>query len=195
MIPEEYLDSVINIWTERGETHVFSISGNSMAPLIKHGDAVVIEHGSRNFHTGDVLVFKTPEKFLAHRLIHRKNSEGGETFLCKGDNCSTFDLPVSAEHILGKVVEVMGPEGSLYFKSDFWRALNYLLTILSLASQARHETDSFFWKGICCIFDFGSKILTKNFSIRNILLKVLLEAGKIKIYIQGVGLRQEQGKM
>jgi signal peptidase I len=179
IIPEVYLDSVLDIWTARGEKHTCSISGNSMAPLIKHGDTMVVEHGSRDLHSGDVVIFKTQDKILAHRLIQVKKRSEGKVFICKGDNCRTFDQPFDADHILGKVVEVKSKNGHLYYKSACWRFLNYFLMILSLISQDRHKTDSIFWKGANCLFVFVSNILPKRFSIRDILLKVMLEAKKI----------------
>ncbi len=52
---------------------------------IRDGDTVLIRADltrlgwkSRDLRTGDVVVFKTPDKILAHRLIHRKNRGEGK---------------------------------------------------------------------------------------------------------------------
>ena len=109
MIPETYLNAVFNIWAERGEKTTCSISGNCMSPIIREGDSLVIEHGNQDIRVGDVVVYGSPGKFYAHRIVRIKDKGERKSFLLKGDRGNAFDEPISGDQILGKVIEVRGP--------------------------------------------------------------------------------------
>jgi hypothetical protein len=54
---------------------------------------------------GDVLVFRSGNKLLAHRLasVLRRNEES--YYLCRGDNCLMMDAPVPSGQVLGIITE------------------------------------------------------------------------------------------
>ena len=192
MIPDDYLEIVLDIWTEGGEKHTCMISGNSMSPLIRQGDYVVVDYGNKDIRIGDVVIFKTPDKILAHRLIHKTNNDEGEVFFLKGDHCKTLDQPITTEKILGKVIEASGSNGHIYFNSFSWRLLNYFFSFISYASQKDLQTGSIFWKQLGYLFALGRKILPIQFSIRCALIKGIFIAHKIKICCKGYDLRKKR---
>ena len=191
MIPEAYLKTVFDIWSERGEKSTCSITGNCMSPMIRDGDSLVIEHGNQDVHVGDVVVYGTSGKFYTHRIIRIEYKDGRESFLLKGDRSSAFDQPISRDRILGKVIEVRGPNRYICFNSVFWKCLNYILSIRSYISVRRLNADSLFWKGVKFFFSLRSKILPWRCSPDLILWNGISRIYRMRLSIQKYVLSQK----
>ncbi|MBC8494622.1 S26 family signal peptidase [archaeon] len=86
-----------------------TINSNSMLPLLKINDRVVVNN-TNSFVIGDILVYKKNKSFVGHRLV--KKSELG--FFVKGDNDPTVEL-VSSNKILGKIILI----NNYKFKNNF----------------------------------------------------------------------------
>jgi signal peptidase I len=84
----------------RGVSFRFQAKGRSMLPLIADGDILHVEpvHPSK-IRVGDVILFRSEQKFKAHRVIRRY----GPKFCTRGDAAIDQDIPVRLEDILGKV--------------------------------------------------------------------------------------------
>ena len=173
MIPDTYIATFLDILNEKGEKTTCRISGHSMAPLIQHGDTLVIEYGSQNPHIGDVLVFKKPDKAVAHRIVKIEGTGEGEVILTKGDRCSHFDDPIIRDKIIGKVVVVSKGNTQVDLTTFSSRVLNYLWARLSYISVTRQGKQSLLWKGIDFGFFLRSKLLPKNLSIKLLVFKVV----------------------
>ena len=55
---------------------------------------------------GDIVVFKTSQKFVAHRLIRIKKAGSDLIAYCKGDSLLKYDKPFLKNEIVAKVVAV-----------------------------------------------------------------------------------------
>jgi signal peptidase I len=164
-----FSDAVLYFWLANREKTACAITGDSMAPIIRHGDMLAIQHGSGNIRIGDVAVFKSDDRTIAHRVVW-KHSDGKTTrFLLKGDASCVFDPPVSDEEILGKVVQVSGRHGSLYFDSNLWKGTNCLIATLSYLSGKCRLHDSLRWKCVRTAFVLISRVLPKRFSYVQVL--------------------------
>jgi len=60
-MPARYIEPVLALWSAHRERTVCTVVGNCMAPLIRQGDRVVIEHGRRSVRCGDVIVCRSAE--------------------------------------------------------------------------------------------------------------------------------------
>jgi signal peptidase I len=165
MIPNRYLQAVLDIWSERGKETASRIAGNCMAPMIREGDSLTIEHGIQDIHVGDVVVFGAPGNICVNRVVRIKYKNGSEFYLLKGDQSFTFPQIVSRDQILGKVIEVSGSNGHFHLNSTFWKTMNYILSIRSYISGRHLIADSPFWKAMHYLFVLRSKILPQRFSI------------------------------
>ncbi len=131
---EAYLDTVLSIWAERGERTRCPLAGSSMAPLLQDGDILVVEHGNGDLRLGDVIVFRAGGRIKAHRLLRRRRAaDGGLSYLTKGDASVGYDAPVPAEQVIGRVVEVHGPNRHRRLESPFWILVNYLIATQAAA--------------------------------------------------------------
>jgi len=146
MIPSAHLQAALHVLGLRGETALYAISGNCMAPLLREGDSLLIRYGNDDIRVGDVVVFGSPGDLCVHRVVSVGSREGLETFIVKGDLCADVRPPISRDEILGKVIEVHGSNGHIRFESPFWRSVNHLLWLRSHVSVRRLQSDTVLWK-------------------------------------------------
>lgn len=88
----------------------YNISGDSMNPFIKKGCSLTINTQLEQFSLGDIVVFFSKGKMIAHRIIRIKPSRKGREYILKGDNSSWTDEIVHNEEIVGRVEEIVFPE-------------------------------------------------------------------------------------
>lgn len=193
MIPDAYFRAVIDIWGERREKTSCHITGNCMSPIIKDGDSLIIEHGKKDIHVGDVLVYRAPGKLYAHRLLRIENRGGNEFFILKADRNNTFDQPITRDQILGKVIEVRGSNRHFYFNSIFWKCLNYILAICLFISARRFIADTPLWRGINFIFVLRSKILPRRLSLGLFLWRMICGIYRMRFHIKTICFNQKGG--
>jgi signal peptidase I len=152
MIPKAYINTVLDLWSTKKKQTWCRLIGNSMAPLLCHGDALLVQPGNRNIRIGDVIIFKSSQRQCAHRAVGITFAHGRKRFLVKGDNGYHFDRPVLPEQVLAKVLRVEGAYGTLYLDSTFWSFINFFVAIYSYVEARRHESDTLFWRTIDRIF-------------------------------------------
>ena len=79
-------------------------SGYSMFPFLRKGDLLTVEPVSMDkIKRGDVVVFESEEKWIAHRVIKIQSNAEGLEFLLRGDTCIEFDPAVDKENYIGSV--------------------------------------------------------------------------------------------
>lgn len=146
MLPEAYSGTMLDLFAQTKMPTWCTLSGNSMAPLLCHGDSLLVQPGNRNIRLGDVIVFKTPQGQCAHRAVGISFNRTRKQYLAKGDNSYRFDQPVFPDQILAKVLRVKGSYGTLCLDSVPWRAFNMLIAIYSYIEARRHEGERPFWR-------------------------------------------------
>ena len=166
---DHYRDAVLELWAEKCARTESAITGNSMAPLIRHGDTVVIEHGDVPLRIGDVVVAKRRGAIVAHRLVHSEMEEGRERFLTRGDACGVIDPPVRRDQIIGKVVEVRSSEGRVRLDSRWWRGVNLLIARLYYLSARSDANENSFGWGTHLLFAIRRCVLPAGISATDLL--------------------------
>lgn len=166
---DHYLETVLELWAQKRARTQSTITGNSMAPLIRHGDTVVIEHGDVPLRIGDVVVAKRQGAIVAHRLVHREMEEGREHFLTRGDACGGIDPPVRRDQIIGKVVEVRNREGRVRLDSRLFRGANLLIARLYYVSERGQAKENGFGWGTHLLFAIRRRALPARISATNLL--------------------------
>ena len=167
MIPNVYLESILEIWSDRGEKTVSRIVGNSMSPVLREGDCLTIEHGCRRMRVGDVAVFGTPARLRAHFVVGRIVEGEKELFLLKGNQCASFDEPVAKEQIFGRVIEARGSNGCIRFDARYWRAVTRVLAIRSYIQGKCHAPDSAFWRTVRFLSRFRPKLPSSRWGLKS----------------------------
>jgi len=97
------------------------VISDSMAPLINVDDFVIIERPPLQvYRCGDIVVIDRNEELITHRLVRL----GVEKWYTKGDRFHALDEPISADDLLGKVIEIESHDNHLNLMCRKWRRIN-----------------------------------------------------------------------
>ncbi len=108
-------------------SRLITLKGDSMHPLIKNGAKVIINFHFSNLTIGDIVVFLKDDKFIAHRLIKKRQG----LLFTKGDNVSHMDAPLREEQILGKVEKVVYPDYIIDLRTTKNKIFRYFFVLYS----------------------------------------------------------------
>jgi hypothetical protein len=111
------LATLISDCLKNGRAVRFRAPGRSMHPTIRENETLVVAPASPAWlSVGDIVLSCCGEKITAHRLVWLDEEaatietpdepEGRPMFILRGDACRTYDPPIPAHQILGKVVAV-----------------------------------------------------------------------------------------
>jgi signal peptidase I len=118
--------AVLELWAARGRRNRFPIAGNSMRPLIHHGDVALVVHGTAGVRVGAIILFRQKGGLIAHRVLHRARRPEGDVFFAQGDNAAIID-EVQADHVIGRVLAVQRGDRHLRLDTRLWMALGWLI--------------------------------------------------------------------
>lgn len=102
----------------RGTRVRFRPSGRSMYPSIREGELITVEPvAPRDVKVADIVLYRSERGLIAHRLVGTQRIQctaltqssvlsPHHFFLLRGDTSSSWDEPVEAHQILGRVVFV-----------------------------------------------------------------------------------------
>ncbi len=106
------------------------MQGYSMFPTLKNGDTAHVEKCAPDkVKRGDILVFKHKGKFIAHRFLNKKNENGHQFFVAKGDNNRHFDPLFNENELVGKVISA-AKNGKIKSVNSLSQLLRTKLTLL-----------------------------------------------------------------
>jgi signal peptidase len=131
------LMGILMVWFSTGLLGAYPtipLSG-SMRPQMEVGDlAILVKVRPEKIGVGDVIQFHRGEGMVIHR-VHEVRTEGGRSFITKGDANSVPDLdPVLPEQVLGRVIKVFPKLGwaSIYVKNFITRTWTLLSSDIKL---------------------------------------------------------------
>ena len=105
--------------------HPLVIVSGSMEPILKVGGLMYyVKIDLDKFETGDILVYRTKEHIVSHRVVNKTNS----SFITKGDANDTVDGEVNWENVLGRGTDFSIP--LLGYFADFINYHKYILVVL-----------------------------------------------------------------
>jgi len=79
--------------------------GLSMFPLISTGDRITVSP-EKSPSIGDLMVFKSNDQMVCHRLVRVFEKDGMKYYQTRGDSFINLDEPVTLDQILGKVIRI-----------------------------------------------------------------------------------------
>ncbi len=109
-----------------------TIEGTSMLPTLRPGDEVVVDLQARRFRCGDVIVVRSDETLIVHRVI-----EVGPALRTRGDNAPEADAPVALEQVMGPVIELRRTGRAYPYRTLRRRVADRVLGELSRRSLGR----------------------------------------------------------
>ena len=113
-IPNEEFFSAVRQTLEEGKDVDFTVTGNSMWPLLKHGRDRVVLRKTEIVKKGDVVLFEAlPSKYMLHRVTQISE----DNFETTGD-CNSFrDGRFPKSCVIGKAVRIIRKEKSYSIES------------------------------------------------------------------------------
>lgn len=82
-------------------------SGYSMFPFLRKGDLLTVEPVSMGeIKRGDIVVFESEEKWIAHRVIHIHSKEGAIQIRTRGDARISSDTAINKANYVGLVSSI-----------------------------------------------------------------------------------------
>ncbi len=86
----------------RQQPIVLAVSGDCMAPVLRHGDRVQVAP-ARRYWPGDIVALPTAQGRVAvHRLLGYRLAAGRWLCVTRGDLCASPDAPLPARLLLGR---------------------------------------------------------------------------------------------
>ena len=131
---ENLIDAVLGLYQQENQRIWWPFASDSMSPYIKEGDVVLVQHASRRFRVGDVVVFKRGEDLVAHRVVSVRGRGEDTIYRTKGDNLRFFDAPVHQSSVLGVVICIRKDGKSVHLEKPHIKFLNYVLAEFSYLS-------------------------------------------------------------
>ena len=118
----------------RGEEVPLKAFGLSMGHTIRNGEWILVQRADpEHIRAGDVVLYRIPSTFVAHRVIRRWRDHGEIFFQTKGDGHFAPDIPLRGAEVIARVLGVRGATGTTRFDSPRGRVLAKLLLWHSLA--------------------------------------------------------------
>ena len=107
LTPQQLLDLSTELFA-RGLSVRFRAPGWSMRPTIRDGEIITVEPiEASEVKKGDIILYRTNEGVIAHRVVGIQKSGGSEDrFMLRGDAARDCDEPVDSHQVLGRVVLV-----------------------------------------------------------------------------------------
>jgi signal peptidase I len=129
---EDILETAVSLMRQAAAEHDIPISGDSMLPLIRHGDRVRLKYGTDGIERGEVIVFRQGQGLVAHRVLSSAAGDSGLHFLTKGDNVLRADSPVAADDVLGRVLAIKRGARQMSLDTPAWRTASWLTAMVML---------------------------------------------------------------
>jgi len=128
---EDYRQIAIKITKAEGQVGDqirLRVISNSMAPLLKVGDKVIVAPNSpAELRRGDVIVVWRNDEFITHRLVTMQDG----LWYTKGDRSRHLDHPVTTDAVLGKVIAVQRGDILLNYQEPWWIVTNRIDGLLN----------------------------------------------------------------
>jgi signal peptidase I len=129
---------IMDILVESGAISKMEIDGTSMEPSILNKEKVLVDHRTKDFQVGDVILFKKDGdggRFL-HRIVRISNGD----VITKGDARFSLDRPTARKNILGKVIAVEKADGTkIHINEEPWKTFGRMTAAVSWKAGLYHE--------------------------------------------------------
>ncbi len=109
-----------------------------MFPFLRKGDIVTIQPIEIDkISPGDVVVFQTPQKLIAHRLLKKKIHNAQTVLKTKGDYMPKCDLPVYNKDYIGIVIQRKRKNRIKNLRTPYQKKINKILARISSPFTAK----------------------------------------------------------
>jgi signal peptidase I len=121
-------------------TPVVVLSGSSMVPALKPGDAALLYRPHiAELNINDLVAFRSGQTIVVHRVVEKGVDSGGSSYLVtKGDSNQWNDKErIDDSNYLGKVYQVVPKAGALI--STLQNPVTLILLVITIAAYVTYR--------------------------------------------------------
>jgi signal peptidase I len=135
----ERLPALCDLWKAGAHEVWITLEGGSMQPTLPPGSRLRIRCGQTRPQLGDVVAFCRNGELVIHRLIGTESAGAAEptAYLFRGDANPVPDPPVTAEQLVGVVVETRLPSWQTRCLNGLRHRLRHWPQALRLSTSVR----------------------------------------------------------
>lgn len=126
-----------HLWQQAARPRMIVVTGNSMLPLLRAGDRVLVAPVNRPLRRGDIVVFTHENQLVIHRLIRFMELDHPCCLITKGDN-GPSDPPVPLAQVVGIVIALQRADVSISLATHRWQFLGWLLAVTAMRPNLHH---------------------------------------------------------
>lgn len=109
----------------QGQKPQLEVTSNSMAPLLRRGDTVILEAAApEQLSRGDVITLASSTAVMTHRFWGLQTTASSLQLLTRGDRPLSFDQPWPPEALIGRMAERSRGTRNLSVSEGIGRWLN-----------------------------------------------------------------------
>ena len=127
-LQDSITNTIFEIWQQADKETQLQISGNSMNPMIKNGDWLVLKHNSNDIKIGSIIAYRREQKIIVHRVIKIDHN----SLITKGDFNFHVDPVVDVKNIIGKVIAVKNRKRLFRIDTIYWNIVAYIIASFPL---------------------------------------------------------------
>lgn len=131
-VPDTVLEELCDELLARGGRVWRIVTSDSMAPLLRTGDRILVEPCAGRARWGDVIVFRTPAGTMVHRVLGVRRGAASPRVIEKGD-ANPFGGAVDLTAVVGRVCRRDRQGNSVDLAHGWGRLIQVALATLSLA--------------------------------------------------------------
>ncbi len=118
---------------DEGYSVQINVGGNSMYPYLRNGNTVLIKKSPFiTLRTGNVIVFRSVNRLILHRIIAIRKNKSQHKLITKGDSLFFYDNPITEDLYFGKIIEIKRNNKTYKIDTAFHLFLNKLIIPISI---------------------------------------------------------------
>ena len=119
---------------KKGRVIALPTTGRSMFPFLTTNNKIeLIKYDTQRLEKGDIIVYKSNDKLIAHRLVRKIKAGDNYLFVTKGDTCFSFDRPINSDAIIGKVIKIRKANFYISLDTIFGKLFSLIMFFLSVS--------------------------------------------------------------
>ena len=108
------------------------VTGLSMWPFLKSGEKLIIKKTSMgDLRLGDIILYRTDNQLVSHRLVKRVRNEDGYLVYTRGDNSNSLPKLVTEQMFLGKAIGIIKHSKTISLIGRRRRFVNRIIVIIA----------------------------------------------------------------
>ena len=132
--PQQAFFELCEYLLKKGKELTFTVVSDCMKPQIERGDEIKVRYAHPDeIAFGDIVLCKSHQGFITHRILWKRFVDGRKLFLHKGDN-SRHIATIPAAQVIAKAVLIKKADRRIRLDTTKGKLVNYIFGFRSIVS-------------------------------------------------------------